>query len=66
MALSLESIETVVRLIIDQKPWNNDPRVHHLPWNQAEYDSMQSRPLTIGLLLDDGVVKVHPPLERVV
>jgi len=26
---------------------------------------MQSRPLVVGLLLDDGVVKVHPPIERV-
>lgn len=66
MARSLESIEAVVKLIINQKPWNDDPRVHHLPWNSSEYESIQSRPLTIGLLLDDGVVKVHPPIERVV
>lgn len=66
MARSLDSIETVVKLIIDQQPWNNDPRVHRLPWSQTEYEAVQSRPLTIGLLLDDGVVKVHPPIERIV
>ena len=66
MARSLESIETVVKLIIDQQPWNDDPRVHRLPWNQLDYEAVQSRPLTIGLLLDDGVVKVHPPIERIV
>lgn len=25
---------------------------------------MQTRPLVIGLIVDDGVVKVHPPIER--
>lgn len=30
------------------------------------YQAVQSRPLVIGLMVDDGVVKVHPPVERVV
>jgi Asp-tRNA(Asn)/Glu-tRNA(Gln) amidotransferase A subunit family amidase len=29
------------------------------------YQEVQSRPLVIGLLVDDGHVKVHPPIERV-
>jgi Asp-tRNA(Asn)/Glu-tRNA(Gln) amidotransferase A subunit family amidase len=66
MSRSLSSIQEVIKLIIDRKPWNDDPRVHRLPWDEEEYQSIQSRSLTIGLLLDDGVVKVHPPIERIV
>ena len=66
MARSLESITSTMKLVIDQKPWNDDPRVDRLPWSESDYESTQSRPLTIGLLLDDGVVKVHPPIERVI
>lgn len=29
------------------------------------YDSVLSQPLTIGVLLDDGVVRPHPPITRV-
>ena len=30
------------------------------------YQAVQQRPLVIGLMVDDGVVKVHPPVERIV
>lgn len=29
------------------------------------FNEVQSRPLTIGILVDDGVVKCHPPIARV-
>ncbi|KAL5337080.1 hypothetical protein BJX70DRAFT_370539 [Aspergillus crustosus] len=38
--------------------------VHLFPGNQAFIEGTQSRPLVIGLILDDGVVRVHPPIER--
>lgn len=28
------------------------------------YEDILSRPLTIGVIWDDGVVKVHPPIRR--
>ncbi|KAK8222017.1 hypothetical protein M8818_000185 [Zalaria obscura] len=66
LARSLSSIELVTKSIIDQRPWDLDPKIHPLPWRQDVYEEVQSRPLVIGLLVDDGVVKVHPPIERVV
>jgi len=50
---------------INAKPWLYDAQVHMLPWRQDQYEEMQSRPLVIGVISDDGVVKVHPPIERV-
>lgn len=56
----------VTKAVIDAKPWELDPKVLPLPWREDAYREMQSRPLVFGLLIDDGVVKVHPPIERVV
>lgn len=62
---SLSSIHLVTKTIIDAEPWQTDPRTHPLPWREDIYQSVQSRPLVVGLLRDDGVVKVHPPIARV-
>ncbi|PKY06874.1 amino acid/polyamine transporter [Aspergillus campestris IBT 28561] len=64
MARDLSSICYVSRLIADSKPWESDPRCAPLPWNETAFQEVQSRPLVIGLILDDGIVKVHPPVER--
>lgn len=66
MARSLSSLELVTKLIIAAEPWNHDPTCHRLPWRQDVYDEISTRPLVIGLLVDDGYVRPHPPIERVV
>lgn len=66
LARSLGSIHLITRHIIDQQPWKSDPRCVPIPWREEAYQAIQQRPLVIGLMVDDGVVKVHPPVERVV
>lgn len=65
LARSLDSLHTVTKAIIDSKTWQTDPRVHPLPWREHVYQDVRYRPLVIALLVDDGVVKVHPPIARV-
>ncbi|KAK4545818.1 hypothetical protein LTR36_002382 [Oleoguttula mirabilis] len=65
MTRSLSSLRLVTKAVIDAAPWKLDPQVHPLPWREEAYREVQSRPLVIGLLIDDGIVKVHPPIERV-
>ncbi|KAB8237831.1 amidase signature domain-containing protein [Aspergillus alliaceus] len=36
-----------------------------LPWSENNFEEIQHRPMVVGLILDDGVVRVHPPIERV-
>ena len=62
---SLSSIYEVTKLIAEAEPWKNDPRCHNMPWRQDLYEEIQSRPLIIGILFDDGVVQIHPPIRRV-
>ena len=65
MARSLSSLSYITKAVIDAKPWRLDPRCTPLPWRESIYREVQSRALVIGVMVDDGVVKVHPPIERV-
>ncbi|KAI1844515.1 hypothetical protein JX266_009402 [Neoarthrinium moseri] len=65
MARSLASIEFVMRHLIQAQPWEYDARCAPIPWRQEVFDSIRSRPLTIGVLFDDQVVRPHPPVTRV-
>ncbi|KAH6951951.1 amidase, partial [Fusarium avenaceum] len=65
MARSLASITLVTRLAIEAELWTVDPQLPPIPWRDSTYQELSSRRLVIGALLDDGLVKVHPPIERV-
>ncbi|KAL2840366.1 amidase signature domain-containing protein [Aspergillus pseudodeflectus] len=64
MARDMESLSYISRLVADSEPWEQDPKCAPLPWNEAVFQEVQTRPLVIGLIIDDGVVRVHPPIER--
>ncbi|KAJ5882216.1 uncharacterized protein N7529_000888 [Penicillium soppii] len=64
MARDLSSICYMSRLVANHQPWDYDPRCVPLSWNEGAFQEVQDRPLVIGLILDDGVVKVHPPIAR--
>lgn len=66
LARSLGSIHLVTKHIIEREPWRYDPRCVPIPWREDVCQAVQQRPLVIGVMLDDGVVKVHPPVERIV
>lgn len=62
MARSLATVTDITKLIINAKPWRLDPRCHPIPWRQDIYEATLRRPLVIGIVHDDGVVRPHPPL----
>ncbi|KAL2882261.1 hypothetical protein SGCOL_002530 [Colletotrichum sp. CLE4] len=51
--------------LINAKPWELDARCAPIPWREDLYKETCSRPMTIGVLYDDDVVRPHPPLTRV-
>lgn len=65
MSCDMSSLVTVTKAVIDCKPWQYDPKCCPLPWREELFTDAQSRPLTIAVMHDDGVVKIHPPVERV-
>jgi Asp-tRNA(Asn)/Glu-tRNA(Gln) amidotransferase A subunit family amidase len=65
MARSLNSLTLVTKLVIEATPWTMDPQLPPIPWRDNLFQDLSTRPLVIGAMLDDGAVKVHPPIERV-
>ncbi|KAJ5628398.1 Amidase [Penicillium lividum] len=64
MTRDLQSLSYITRLVVKARPWDLDPRCTPLPWNEAAFHEIQTHPMVIGLIMDDGVVKVHPPIAR--
>ncbi|KAM0545014.1 hypothetical protein ACHAPJ_011524 [Fusarium lateritium] len=64
MARRLDVIKLAMSSVIKSKPWESDARCAPLPWRDEMFQEMQSRPLVIGVLMDDGVVRPHPPITR--
>ncbi|KAH7028921.1 amidase [Microdochium trichocladiopsis] len=65
MATSLDSLVTTTRLVIEAAPWTIDPLIPPIPWRESILQDAASRTLVIGLVLDDGVSRVHPPIQRI-
>lgn len=65
MARSLRSLTTVTKAVIKTKLWTKDAQLPPMPWQESVLEEFSQRPLVIGIMPDDGVVRVHPPIERV-
>ncbi|KAI0889504.1 amidase [Annulohypoxylon maeteangense] len=65
LARKLSSLTMVMKELVQMKPWERDARCSPVPWRDEIFREFKSKPLTIGLLTDDGVVRPHPPISRV-
>lgn len=62
----LSALVDVTKQCLLAEPWILDPNVTPLPWREDVYQLIQERPLKIGVIFDDGVVKPHPEIEAAV
>jgi amidase len=65
MARSLCSLTTVTKAVIETQMWTLDAQLPPMPWREHTFKDFSQRSLVIGIMPDDGVVRVHPPIERV-
>ncbi|KAF4543218.1 General amidase [Lasiodiplodia theobromae] len=64
LAGSVGALQLLVKAVLSAaQPWRVDPAVVELPW-RAEKEENTNKKLTFGLLRDDGVVRVTPPVAR--
>ena len=42
-----------------------DSQLPSMPWRKDVFETFSSRPLIVGIMPDDGVVKPLPPIARV-
>jgi Asp-tRNA(Asn)/Glu-tRNA(Gln) amidotransferase A subunit family amidase len=65
IARSLRSLSIVTKAVIETKLWTMDAQLPPMPWQESVYKDFSQRPLVVGIMPDDGVVRIHPPVERV-
>ncbi|KAJ5248225.1 Amidase [Penicillium chrysogenum] len=63
MACNLATIERYMEVLPEARPWEVDQHVAPVAWRK-ELASPGAKRLRIGYLVDDGVVKVQPPIAR--
>lgn len=66
LSRDLPTLITVMRECLVAEPWILDPSVTPIPWREDMFQSIQKRPLRIGVIFDDGVVNPHPEIEAAV
>lgn len=65
MSVSLASIERYMEALPCARPWELDQHTAPVPW-RSSLASLRAKRLRIGFVLDDGLVRVQPPIERAV
>jgi Asp-tRNA(Asn)/Glu-tRNA(Gln) amidotransferase A subunit family amidase len=65
MSRNIDSLIAVTKAVVDAVPWEEDPKCCPVPWRNDVFEDAQSRPLVIAVMQDDGVVRPHPPIARV-
>ncbi|KAH7071237.1 amidase signature domain-containing protein [Paraphoma chrysanthemicola] len=65
MCRSLRDLELFTKLMIDSKPWLEDPKLIPIPWTGLQ-TSIASKPLRIGIVEHDGFIIPQPPVRRAI
>lgn len=67
MTRDLESLELFMKALAEGKGWEDDPGLLPIPWREDEIRAIQEKPkLKVAYVLDDGIVKCQPAVERAV
>jgi amidase len=64
MSVSLEGLEIFMKVVAAAEPWHIEPAIIPLPWRAVDIVSSREKPLRLGILWHDEVVKPHPPITR--
>ncbi|KAJ4302778.1 hypothetical protein N0V90_001669 [Kalmusia sp. IMI 367209] len=62
MSTSLSGLKLFMKTVIDSRPWLTEPALIPFPWR--EFELPKDRPLRIGVLWNDEIVRPHPPITR--
>lgn len=70
MASHISALKTFTKAVLGAKPWNRDPLVMKKPWSDAEYrledHGGPGAKLCFAIMVDNGVVRPHPPVKRAI
>ncbi|CAG8974691.1 hypothetical protein HYALB_00006426 [Hymenoscyphus albidus] len=63
MANSLTDIQLFMSTVLGSRPWLDDSAAHAIPWRSED---LKETPLTIGILAEDPMFPLHPPIRRAI
>ena len=72
LATTPDALKLVMQALLTKKPWLHDPLVLEIPWRTESEavvsDAIQrfSKPLSFGVIRDDGCCHPHPPIARAI
>ncbi|KAG8894912.1 hypothetical protein FRB99_000916 [Tulasnella sp. 403] len=70
MSSHVSALKTFAKAIIGTKPWNKDPLVVRKPWSESEYQLEEhggpGAKLCFAVMVDNGVIRPHPPVRRAI
>lgn len=55
-----------MQALSQSKPWESDPYVSTIQWQQQDCSLPPGKKLRVGFVIDDGRVKPQPPITRAV
>jgi amidase len=64
LSTSLEGIKLFMSTVLAAKPWTSVHGLVPLQWNYPSPDYSKGKKIKIAVMLDDGVVRPHPPVAR--
>ncbi|KAM0473625.1 hypothetical protein ACHAPX_008030 [Trichoderma viride] len=64
MSVSLEGLEMFMKVVAAAEPWRIEPAIMPLPWRAVDIAPSREKPLRLGIIWHDEVVKSHPPIMR--
>lgn len=63
-ARDIENLEIYMQALEKAEPWTIDPQCVPVPWRRELATVPAGKKLRIGYVVDDGMVKCQPPIER--
>ncbi|TPX36187.1 glutaminyl-tRNA synthase (glutamine-hydrolysing) [Synchytrium microbalum] len=64
MARYLDDLQIISKLLVEERPWNADPRTLPMIWDDQPVEPKAK--LRFGYYIDDGFVRATPPCARAV
>uniref|UniRef100_A0A060T6C8 ARAD1B18106p n=1 Tax=Blastobotrys adeninivorans TaxID=409370 RepID=A0A060T6C8_BLAAD len=64
MSRTFSTLLFMTRTVIEENPWKYDHLCVPMEWNQSAFDIASKSKLRIGVQYFNGIVRPHPPVER--
>ena len=62
---SVGALKIATKALLEKEPWLHDPLVVEMPWREEQEDVIKKEDkLSFGIMRSDGLVGLHPPIER--